>query len=65
MINELHPDEGGVEVIFDRTAPRRFDLVVGADGIHSGVRRLAFGRRSTSSNISACTSLRSQRSGLR
>jgi 2-polyprenyl-6-methoxyphenol hydroxylase-like FAD-dependent oxidoreductase len=43
MINELHPDERGVEVIFDRTAPRRFDLVVGADGIHSGVRRLAFG----------------------
>ena len=43
MINELHPDEGGVEVIFDRSAPRRFDLVVGADGIHSGVRRLAFG----------------------
>jgi 2-polyprenyl-6-methoxyphenol hydroxylase-like FAD-dependent oxidoreductase len=43
MINELHPDETGIEVIFDRTAPRRFDLVVGADGIHSGVRRLAFG----------------------
>jgi 2-polyprenyl-6-methoxyphenol hydroxylase-like FAD-dependent oxidoreductase len=43
MINELHPDETGVEVIFDRTGPRRFDLVVGADGIHSGVRRLAFG----------------------
>ena len=43
MINELRPDESGVEVIFDRTAPRRFDLVVGADGIHSGVRRLAFG----------------------
>jgi 2-polyprenyl-6-methoxyphenol hydroxylase-like FAD-dependent oxidoreductase len=43
MINELHQDERGVEVIFDRTAPRRFDLVIGADGIHSGVRRLAFG----------------------
>jgi 2-polyprenyl-6-methoxyphenol hydroxylase-like FAD-dependent oxidoreductase len=43
MITELHPDEGGVDVIFDQSAPRRFDLVVGADGIHSGVRRLAFG----------------------
>jgi 2-polyprenyl-6-methoxyphenol hydroxylase-like FAD-dependent oxidoreductase len=43
MINELQQDDRGVEVIFDRTAPRRFDLVVGADGIHSGVRRLAFG----------------------
>ena len=43
MITELRPDGGGVDVIFDRAAPRRFDLVVGADGIHSGVRRLAFG----------------------
>jgi len=43
MINKLHPDDRGVEVIFDRAATRRFDLVVGADGINSGVRRLAFG----------------------
>ncbi|MEU9112029.1 FAD-dependent monooxygenase [Streptomyces sp. NPDC048483] len=28
---------------FERGAPRRFDLVVGADGVHSTVRRLAFG----------------------
>ncbi|MGP8301141.1 FAD-dependent monooxygenase [Streptomyces inhibens] len=33
----------GVEVTFERGAPRRFDLVVGADGLHSTVRRLAFG----------------------
>ncbi|WP_084771771.1 FAD-dependent monooxygenase [Streptomyces sp. MOE7] len=33
----------GVEVTFERAAPRRFDLVVGADGLHSTVRRLAFG----------------------
>ncbi|SHL01624.1 FAD-dependent monooxygenase [Streptomyces yunnanensis] len=33
----------GVEVAFERGAPRRFDLVVGADGLHSTVRRLAFG----------------------
>ncbi|WP_434444617.1 FAD-dependent monooxygenase [Lentzea sp. E54] len=31
------------EVTFDRGAPRRFDLVVGADGLHSNVRRLVFG----------------------
>jgi 2-polyprenyl-6-methoxyphenol hydroxylase-like FAD-dependent oxidoreductase len=43
MITELHPDAGGVDVIFDHSVPRRFDLVVGADGLHSGVRRLAFG----------------------
>ncbi|MFH8567116.1 FAD-dependent monooxygenase [Streptomyces sp. NPDC017993] len=35
--------QGGVEVTFERGAPRRFDLVVGADGMHSTVRRLAFG----------------------
>jgi 2-polyprenyl-6-methoxyphenol hydroxylase-like FAD-dependent oxidoreductase len=58
MINELHPDEGGVDAIFDRAAPRRFDRVMGADGIHSGVRRLAVGRKLTSSSLSACMSPR-------
>jgi 2-polyprenyl-6-methoxyphenol hydroxylase-like FAD-dependent oxidoreductase len=43
MITQLDPDSDGVNVTFDQTAPRRFDLVVGADGIHSGVRHLAFG----------------------
>lgn len=33
----------GVEVTFARGPARRFDLVVGADGLHSAVRRLAFG----------------------
>jgi 2-polyprenyl-6-methoxyphenol hydroxylase-like FAD-dependent oxidoreductase len=42
-ITELCQDDGGVEVTFGRAAPRRFDLVVGADGLHSAVRRLAFG----------------------
>jgi 2-polyprenyl-6-methoxyphenol hydroxylase-like FAD-dependent oxidoreductase len=32
-----------VEVTFEHAAPRRFDLVVGADGLHSNVRRLIFG----------------------
>ncbi len=36
----------GVEVTFAQGAPRRFDLVVGADGLHSGVRALAFGDES-------------------
>jgi 2-polyprenyl-6-methoxyphenol hydroxylase-like FAD-dependent oxidoreductase len=30
-------------VTFERGAPRRFDIVVGADGLHSNVRRLVFG----------------------
>ncbi|MFG1921249.1 FAD-dependent monooxygenase [Cryptosporangium sp. NPDC048952] len=42
-ITALHDDAGGVEVSFERTAPRRFDYVIGADGLHSTVRRLAFG----------------------
>jgi len=32
-----------VEVRFERAGARSFDLVVGADGLHSNVRRLAFG----------------------
>jgi 2-polyprenyl-6-methoxyphenol hydroxylase-like FAD-dependent oxidoreductase len=43
MITALHPDDSGVDVIFKKAAARRFDFVVGADGIHSAVRRLAFG----------------------
>jgi 2-polyprenyl-6-methoxyphenol hydroxylase-like FAD-dependent oxidoreductase len=43
MITALAPDSDGVDVTFDQAGPRRFDLVVGADGIHSGVRRLAIG----------------------
>ncbi|SMC84037.1 FAD-dependent monooxygenase [Lentzea albidocapillata] len=33
----------GDEVAFEVGAPRRFDLVIGADGLHSNVRRLVFG----------------------
>lgn len=32
-----------VKVSFDRAKPRDFDLVVGADGLHSRVRQIAFG----------------------
>jgi 2-polyprenyl-6-methoxyphenol hydroxylase-like FAD-dependent oxidoreductase len=38
----LHQDDAGVHVTFARSAPRTFDLVIGADGLHSGVRTLAF-----------------------
>src|SRR3954467_10744552 len=33
----------GVEVTFASGVPRTFALVVGADGLHSGARRLVFG----------------------
>ena len=42
-VTAMRQDDDGVEVGFDRAAPRRFDLVVGADGLHSTVRRLVFG----------------------
>lgn len=35
--------EHNVRVSFDHAAPRDADLVIGADGLHSRVRRLAFG----------------------
>jgi 2-polyprenyl-6-methoxyphenol hydroxylase-like FAD-dependent oxidoreductase len=42
-VTGLTQDDGGVHVTFERAAPRTFDLVIGADGVHSNVRRLAFG----------------------
>ncbi|TDW23789.1 FAD-dependent monooxygenase [Kribbella kalugense] len=42
-IASLHDDGNGVDVTFDSGTERRFDLVIGADGLHSNVRRLAFG----------------------
>jgi 2-polyprenyl-6-methoxyphenol hydroxylase-like FAD-dependent oxidoreductase len=42
-ITALRQDPAGVDVTFATGAPRRFDLVIGADGLHSAVRRLVFG----------------------
>ena len=42
-ITALHEGPDGVTVTFARSAQRMFDLVIGADGLHSGVRALAFG----------------------
>ena len=42
-IAALDQDTSGVDVTFAKGAPRRFDLVVGADGLHSAVRRTLFG----------------------
>jgi len=45
-VTDLSQGEGGVEVEFERRQPRRFDLMVGADGVHSNARALAFGAES-------------------
>lgn len=42
-VTHLAEDGSGVSVTFETAPPRRFDLVVGADGIHSNIRGLTFG----------------------
>ena len=45
-IESLTPDnsvDSGIEVAFSSGRTGRFDLVIGADGVHSATRRLAFG----------------------
>ena len=45
-ITALNETGDGVDVEFDHAPPQSFDLVVGADGLHSRVRALAFGPES-------------------
>jgi len=45
-ITALTEQAEGIDVSFAHRADERFDLVVGADGVHSAVRRLAFGPES-------------------
>jgi 2-polyprenyl-6-methoxyphenol hydroxylase-like FAD-dependent oxidoreductase len=45
-IADLADGPDGVTVTFERSAPRTFGLVAGADGLHSRVRGLAFGPES-------------------
>ncbi|RII15912.1 6-hydroxynicotinate 3-monooxygenase precursor [Streptomyces sp. YIM 130001] len=42
-ITRLTETPGGIRAEFRHGVPRDFDLVIGADGLHSTVRRLAFG----------------------
>ncbi len=42
----------GVNVSFEHTPTRGFDLVVGADGLHSGVRRIVFGEEARLREVS-------------
>jgi 2-polyprenyl-6-methoxyphenol hydroxylase-like FAD-dependent oxidoreductase len=45
-ITALTQTDTGVDVAFQRRPPQTFDVVIGADGIHSKVRALAFGDES-------------------
>src|ERR1700710_2448637 len=42
-ISELTQDADGVDVILASGQRRRFDLVIGADGLHSSLRSMVFG----------------------
>lgn len=45
-IAQIAQDADGVDVVFESGVSERFDLVIGADGLHSNVRRLVFGPES-------------------
>ncbi|AHH17403.1 FAD-dependent oxidoreductase [Nocardia nova SH22a] len=45
-ISTLTQDDDGVHVVFENAGPRTFDLVIGADGVHSNTRKLVFGPES-------------------
>jgi 2-polyprenyl-6-methoxyphenol hydroxylase-like FAD-dependent oxidoreductase len=46
-VTAIEQDEERVHVRFGNAPPRTFDLVIGADGLHSQVRRLVFGEESS------------------
>jgi 2-polyprenyl-6-methoxyphenol hydroxylase-like FAD-dependent oxidoreductase len=43
VIESIAESPDGADVTFQTGEPRRFDLVIGADGLHSNVRRIVFG----------------------
>ncbi|MFF5207356.1 FAD-dependent monooxygenase [Streptosporangium sp. NPDC000396] len=45
-ITAMEETADGIDVAFEERPARRFDLVIGADGLHSNVRRLTFGPES-------------------
>ena len=53
-ITALQEFDNGVRVRFERGPEREFDLVVGADGLHSNVRELAFGPESQYEQYLGC-----------
>lgn len=51
-ITSISENSDGVYVAFEKNKPRLFDIVLGADGLHSNVRKLVFGKESTFSKES-------------
>jgi 2-polyprenyl-6-methoxyphenol hydroxylase-like FAD-dependent oxidoreductase len=44
----------GVRLTFEESPPREFDLVIGADGLHSNVRRIVFGPEANFEHYLGC-----------
>ncbi|MEV0712522.1 FAD-dependent monooxygenase [Nocardia aurea] len=42
-VTEIHQDANGVDVTFASGTAERYDIVIGADGLHSATRELVFG----------------------
>ncbi|MEH7747515.1 FAD-dependent monooxygenase [Neobacillus drentensis] len=53
-ISAIHETEAGAEVQFIHGKPQTFDLVVGADGLHSNVRTLTFGEEAQFKRTLGC-----------
>jgi 2-polyprenyl-6-methoxyphenol hydroxylase-like FAD-dependent oxidoreductase len=53
-IRTISQDSGRVPVAFATNGPREFDLVIGADGLHSNVRSMSLAMNRTSFAIWAC-----------
>ena len=53
-IKRVEQRESGVRVTFERNGPREFDLLIGADGLHSTVRHIAFGDDSLERFLGYC-----------
>src|ERR1051325_8396666 len=50
----LEPEQRGVRVVLSNGRQEMFDVVVGADGVHSLVRELAFGRQTLFETLLGC-----------
>jgi 2-polyprenyl-6-methoxyphenol hydroxylase-like FAD-dependent oxidoreductase len=56
-VARIEQESDGVRVEFERAPARHFDLVIGADGLHSEVRRLALKYRLGNVETDGCDSL--------
>jgi 2-polyprenyl-6-methoxyphenol hydroxylase-like FAD-dependent oxidoreductase len=64
-VRAIEQTERGVHVTFERGGSRDFDIVVGADGLHSRVREIVFGPESKFEKYLGCKAAAFQTQGYR